>query len=274
MEYGSFAFTLGGTLKNIIKTSAAFEQVLANFLKDGEFLKNELFRIPAIRDALTLDRYKNLFSSQITKSHSDASSKVTVDHNTDFDRMFFAELSRRPDLISNVLSCLNSVRQNASKMRVLSVGSRTEAELFSLVNAGFSLQNIECVDLFSYTPYIKVGDINHLDYGDASFDVVFCGWVLEFCNDIPLACAELQRVTKKDGMICIGGMHHPSSVNMSDYNQLKHHEDRVWYCSIDSIRTHFNVSDDQWIFKSDIEQGDLDKRGEVIAIFKKEAANV
>ncbi len=261
-------------MKNIIETSSMFEQTLANFLKDKDFLRNDLFRIPAIRDAVTLDRYQNLFHSQITKSHSDASSKVTIAHNTDVERMFFTELSRRPDLISNVLSSLNSVRQNASHMRVLSIGSRTEAELFSLVNAGFSLQHIECVDLFSYTPHIKVGDIHHLEYSEGFFDIVVCGWVLEFCNDIPQACAEIKRVTKKSGMICIGGMHHPSSVNMENYNKRKKHEDRVWYCSIEAIKTFFNVTEDQWILKSGIEPSDLDKRGEVLAIFKNERSDV
>ena len=261
-------------MKNIIKTSEAFKQTLDSLLKDKNFLTNEIFRIPAVRDAVTLDRYKNLFNSQIAKSHSDSSAKVTIEHNTDFERMFFSELSKRPDLISNVLSCLNSVRHNSARMKVLSIGARTEAELFSLVNAGFHLDNIECIDLFSYTPHIKVGDIHNLEYENSSFDVVVCGWVLEFCNDIPKACSELKRVTKKGGIICIGGMHHPSSTNMAEYNKHKHHEDRAWYCSIEDIKANFKVKDDEFVFKSDIEPQDMDKRGEVVAIFKNGAANV
>ncbi len=261
-------------MKNIIKSSKTFGSTLTDLLQDKNFLKNEIFRIPAVRDALALDRYKNLFNSSIKTSHSDASSKVTIDHNTDFERMFFSDLSRRPDLISNVLSSLNSVRQNASRMHVLSIGSRTEAELFSLVNAGFCLDNIQSIDLFSYSPYIKIGDIHHLMYPNSTFDIVVCGWVLEFCNNISQACSEIKRVTKKGGIICIGGMHHPSSTNMKNYNKRKHHEDRAWYCSIDAIKAHFNVRDKDFIFKSDIEAGDLDKRGEVIAIFKNRANNV
>ncbi len=257
-------------MKNVIESSKAFEDQLKSIISEKSFLRNELFRVPAIRDALTLDRYQNLFHSQIAKSQSDQSSKVTIEHNTDFNRMFFADLSKRPDLISNVLSCVNSVRQNSSKMKVLSIGARTEAEFFSLVNAGFRLDNVECIDLFSYTPYIKVGDVNDLNYETSSFDVVVCGWVLEFCNDTPKACGEIMRVTKPGGYICIGGMHHPSSTNLNDYNKHKHHEDRVWYCSIDTIKKAFNVKDNSFVFKSDIEEADLDKRGEVIAIFKKE----
>ena len=261
-------------MKNIIEASESFKRVLANLLQDSGFLKNELFRIPAIRDALTLDRYRHLFGSRIAASHGGASSQVTIEHNTDIERMFFAELSKRPDLISNVLSSLNSVRQNASRMRVLSIGSRTEAELFSLVNAGFALPHIECVDLFSYSPYIKIGDVHQLAYPDAAFDIVVCGWVLEFCSDVAKACAEIKRVTKKGGIICIGGMHHPSSTNLQDYNKHKHHEDRAWYCSIPAIKQHFDVADADFVFKSDIEPADLDKRGEVVAMFKNGRADV
>jgi SAM-dependent methyltransferase len=261
-------------LKNSIKVSSDFKKELDKLLESPDFLQNELFRIPAIRDAITLDRYQNLFHSKINRLHSDESSNVTIAHNTDNQRMFFSELSRRPDLISNVLSSLNSVRQNASVMRVLSIGSRTEAEVLSLVNAGFSLRHIESIDLFSYTPYIKIGDIHNLEYPDNYFDVIVCGWVLEFSSNISRACSEVQRVAKDGGLICIGGMHHPSSIDLTNYNKHKKHEDRVWYCSIDAITKAFDVKQEQWVFKSDIEFNDLDKRGEVLAIFQKELAHV
>jgi len=255
-------------MKNIITSSDSFKIELNKLFKNKDFLKNEIFRIPLVRDMLTLDRFQNLFNSNILRSCNNESSEITIEHNTDFDRMFFTDLSKRPDLISNVLSSLNRVRQNSSRMKVLSVGSRTEAELFSLVNAGFCLENIECVDLFSYTPHIKIGDINSLQYSDEIFDISFCGWVLEFCNNIPNAVSELKRVTKKNGYIAIAGMHHPISMNIERYNESKHHQDRVWYCSISNIKKYFGLQYDDFVFKSDIEEEDLDKRGEVIAIFK------
>lgn len=261
-------------MKNQIEFSDDFEKTYRKLLDDKNFLYNEMFRVPAVRDALTLDRYQNLFNSQITKADSSQSSKVTVDHNSDFQRMFFADLSKRPDLISNVLSSINAVRQNSSRMKVLSIGARTEAEIFSLVNVGFNLKNIECIDLFSYTPYIKVGDVHQLDYEDDQFDVVICGWVLEFCNDIDRACREISRVTKPHGYICIGGMHHPISTNIEEYNKRKQHEDRVWYCNIDRIQSAFGVNEKSWVFKSEIEEADLDKRGEVVAIFKQKEKHV
>lgn len=261
-------------MKSVIAGSEGFEAHLRALVQTPDFLTNELFRIPGVRDALTRDRYENMFGAAIARSASDLSSKVTIEHNTDVERMFFDDLSRRPDLIAQPLSCLNRVRQNAGRMKVLSIGARTEAELFSLVNAGFHIDNITCVDLFSYSPHIRIGDVNQLGFADDAFDVVVCGWVLEFCNDIPRACGEILRVAKPGGYVCIGGMHHPVSSDMAAYNRLKLHDDRVWFCSIDAIRTAFGVSEGAFVFKSDIDEQDLDKRGEVVAIFQAEKAGV
>jgi malonyl-CoA O-methyltransferase len=130
------------------------------------------------------------------------------------------------------------------------------------------------VDLFSYSPHIKIGDVHALAYPDSSIDVVVCGWVLEFCSDVTKACAEIKRVTKPGGVICVGGMHHPSSTDMQDYNKHKQHEDRAWYCSIPMIKSYFGVADADFVFRSDIEPDDLDKRGDVVAIFKNATGHV
>ena len=161
------------------------------------------------------------------------------------------------------------VMMNSYKMKVLSVGCRTEAEIFSLVDAGFEIENITGIDLFSYTPKIKLGDVCNLDFASGAFDVVICGWVLEFVTEIEKAVREIKRVTKPGGLIAIGGMHHVVSVDLEKYNRRKKHEDRKWYASIDHIMETFEVSDKECVFKSEIAEEDLDKRGEVIVIFKR-----
>lgn len=255
-------------LASRIDHSKAFEAALEAYLASEDFRTNDALRLPRVRDLLTVDRFRNLFGAKMQTRDSDAVSAVTVEHNSDIDRMFFSELSARPDLISNVLASLNHVRQNSGRMKVLSVGSRTEAEVFSLVNAGFNIRNVTAVDLISYTPAITIGDINALDFPDDSFDVVICGWVLEFCTDIPRAAAELKRVARPGAYMAVGGMHHPVSLDMNAYNRLKRHEDRVWYCSIPAIAEAFHVAEPDFIFKSGVEPEDLDKRGDVVAIFR------
>ena len=251
-----------------IKHSSGFRNELLEYLRSDDLLVNECFRLPAVRDLLTKDRYFNTFSSEIEFGASDKVTAQAIDHNSDELRMFFHEMSLRPDLISKPLSCLNAVAMHAYKMKVLTIGCRTEAEIFSLVNAGFDINNIKGVDLFSYTPLIEIGDVTDLPYSDNQFDVVVCGWVLEFVTDIDKAVSEIKRVTKKDGFIAIGGMHHPTSLDLKAYNKRANHEDRVWYASVEGILAAFMVSHQDCVFQSEIYEEDLDKRGEVIVIFR------
>jgi len=56
---------------------------------------------------------------------------------------------------------------------------------------------------------------------------------------------------------------------LGKYNARKKHEDRKWYASVENIFKVFNVSDRECVFKSEIVEEDLDKRGEVVVIFKR-----
>ena len=125
---------------------------LDDFIQSAAFKDNECFRIPKVRDLLVLDRFKNIYQSEIITTSSNSITDQTILHNSSLERMFYSEMSERPDLISKPLSCMNSVMMNSYKMKVLSVGCRTEAEIFSLVDAGFEIENITGIDLFSYTP--------------------------------------------------------------------------------------------------------------------------
>jgi SAM-dependent methyltransferase len=252
-----------------IEYSADFEKKLEEFIQTKEFKDSECFRIPKVRDLLVLDRFKNIYQSELKTISSDSITGQTILHNSSLERMFYSEMSARPDLISKPLSCMNTVMMNAHKMKVLSVGCRTEAEIFSLVDAGFEVKNITGIDLFSYTPLIELGDVCDLAYPSETFDIVICGWVLEFVTEIEKAVLEIKRVTKPGGFIAIGGMHHPISVDLEKYNKRKKHEDRKWYASVDNIIKTFKVSNRDCVFKSEIAVADIDKRGEVVVIFKR-----
>ena len=147
-----------------IKWSKHFEDELTKYLNSKDCLFNDAFRLPHVRDLLTKDRFYNMFNSEINFGNSDSITSQTIEHNSDLERMFYSEMSNRPDLISKPLSCLNSVKMNAHNMKVLTIGCRTEAEIFSLVDSGFNINNITGVDLFSYTPMIEIGDVTNLKY--------------------------------------------------------------------------------------------------------------
>lgn len=252
-----------------ISYSKTFETELQKFFSSDEFQKNHAFSLPQVRDMLAIDRFSNIFDKKIETQQSKNVTAQTILHNTQTNRMFFKGTSLRPDLISKPLSCLNSVAMNAHKMKVLAAGCRTEAEIFSLVDAGFDIQNITGLDLFSYTPLIKIGDVCDLPQADSSFDIVVCGWVLEFISEIEAAVSEIHRVTKPGGLIAIGGMHHPSSLDLDAYNKRKKHESRKWFASVQNILDTFGAEHKDCVFKSDILECDMDKRGEVVVIFRK-----
>lgn len=99
------------------------------------------------------------------------------------------------------LSVLEQLHPSA---RILVVGPRTEGELLALVGLGFDPARIRGLDLISYSPWIDLGDMHDMPYGDASFDAVVAGWVLAYSDDMELAGAELMRVVRPGGVVAVG----------------------------------------------------------------------
>ena len=87
--------------------------------------------------------------------------------------------------------------------KVLTIGPRTEGEIFCLRAYGFKPENIRGLDLISYSPYIDVGDMHGMPYDDEAFDIVIASCVLVYSIDPEKACSEIARVVKKGGLVCI-----------------------------------------------------------------------
>ena len=188
-------------MKYCIETDDNFDNIFRQeFLKQHD-LAGILFDNPDFRDFLTNYRFKNILSEKFSYLDSEKSSNVTIAHNTDPNRMFYSEMSRRPDLITLPLRCLNSVVQNAHRLRVATIGCRTEAEIFSLVNAGFNPDKIDGFDLFTNSPYIRLGDVTNLSIQDGYYDIAICGWVLEFVTDLEAAASEFQCCHNSDDQL-------------------------------------------------------------------------
>lgn len=102
---------------------------------------------------------------------------------------------------------------NFKKAKILSVGPRTESEIFNLVGHGFKLKNIEAIDLQSYSKVIKLGDLLNIPFDNDKFDIVICGWVLSYTNKVQKGIDEMIRVTKNNGIICIGISDHDTKVS-------------------------------------------------------------
>lgn len=105
-------------------------------------------------------------------------------------------------LINPLMSCRFIDKKNA---KVLSVGPRTEGEIYNLICKGFSLKNITAIDLQTYSPLIKLGDIHNLELPDDYFDIIICGWTIAYSYNRAKAASELIRVAKNNSLLSISG---------------------------------------------------------------------
>jgi len=75
-------------------------------------------------------------------------------------------------------------------------------------------KNLEWVDL-------RCMDAEELDFPDASFDAVFCGFALFFLPDIPKALAEFKRVLRPGGILAVSTWGEDSQVDQLIGNAFK-----------------------------------------------------
>jgi hypothetical protein len=138
---------------------------------------------------------------------------------TSYNRSRLWEFFRvRTEKLMAVLRCIDAVPRDA---KVLVIGPRNEAEILLLSLYGFRLQNITGVDLFSYSPLIRLGDMHNLQFNDGTFDVVYTAWTLAYSYDVKRACAEIVRVAKSGAIIATGMSHTSkrSDLDLSDITQ-------------------------------------------------------
>lgn len=94
-------------------------------------------------------------------------------------------------------------KNNLKKQKILIIGPRNEAEIFSFASRGYLLKNIKAIDLFSYSPLVEVMDMHNLNFEDNYFDIVYAGWVIAYSDNKLKAFSEMERVTKKGGLISL-----------------------------------------------------------------------
>lgn len=182
---------------------------LAIFLKSltmhaGD-LPRQLLMVDLVRFLICFPRYawfylilkRVKFSPNITNGVS----KDTIEHNM---RGVGELAAPRSHLLIRPIISIDQVARNIRNLRVLSIGPRVEGEIYNLIGYGFSAKNVVGLDLFSYSPLIKVGDMHEMDFPDDYFDVVISGWVLGYSDKKQKAANEMLRVTKPGGIIAVG----------------------------------------------------------------------
>lgn len=218
---------------------------------------------PHVRRYLAMDRWKS--SSHTINLHEESSAGVTpgaIKHNRkELDQSIFGSFTRTLRLI-NPLAALDPVYSRAADLKVLSIGPRTEMEIFHLVGIGFKPENIIAVDLISSSPLIETGDMHNLQYADSSFDVVISSWVLNYSSDPQRVIDEMVRVCKKGGLVAIGLTYNPDVA----VNDVDNSESIVgsMHKSVDELKSRFGRKLDRIYFQH--EPDDVGKKGPVMLV--------
>jgi len=103
--------------------------------------------------------------------------------------------------LMNVLGSVHAIDRPSAE--VLCIGPRNEFELLLLASYGFSFRNVSAIDLFSYSPKIRLMDVQRMSFPDASFDVAYASLVLRYCPDAARACGEIARVVRPGGHVAV-----------------------------------------------------------------------
>ena len=106
---------------------------------------------------------------------------------------------RRTERLINVLRSIHEL--DVPNARVLNIGARNEMELLLMRLYGFRTPNITAIDLFSYSPLIRVMDMHQLDFQDNAFDLTYSAYTLRYSDQLERACREIIRCTRDGGLV-------------------------------------------------------------------------
>jgi hypothetical protein len=128
--------------------------------------------------------------------------QTTIEHNlgafNSGDAAF--GMARRMSLLLFPVAAL--CKDSLHTTKVLIVGPRTEDDIFWAKSLG--LYNTDGLDLFSYSPWIQVGDIHKSGIGSQSYDVVLLGWMISYSSQPQQVIDECLRILKPGGFLGIG----------------------------------------------------------------------
>jgi SAM-dependent methyltransferase len=128
----------------------------------------------------------------------DAHTVKVVDHNAN---QAWRITRQRTERLLNVMRSIRRI--DPRRARVLIIGPRNEAEILLFEAYGFVAQNIEAIDLFSVSPWIKEMDMHDLRYPADSFDIVYASYVLTYSDRLQTAVDQMIGVTKPGGLLAL-----------------------------------------------------------------------
>ena len=200
--------------KNLVLPSSFILEAVQLLIKQPELLLNiESLRVSyaklRIQQAQKLNEGKlNVSTHEFTDSENII--KNTFRHNLESLDPQIAFM--RPIGLLGPLLGMDQILNHLHETKVLIIGPRTEAEILWYISKGFNKDNVVGLDLFSYSEFIKTGDMHQIPFEDNSFDVVNFSWVLGYSSNQKQAVQEAYRVVKPEGLIGIGEQWDPTPI--------------------------------------------------------------
>jgi len=192
------------------------EKDLDHFFKFLMENPGHFFKVPHLCEKLAQLRMEKIGEKgiKVLQNVTEGVRDFTIDHNKQNLLKHAALL--RPHSLLCPLGAIDYISTNSANMRVLMIGPRSEAELFTLYGIGFHPDNVDAIDLISYSPLIDLGDMHDLQFGDNSFDLIVAGWVLAYSSDNQKAADEMLRVARPGAHIAIGCRSEPVFEGLED----------------------------------------------------------
>jgi SAM-dependent methyltransferase len=94
------------------------------------------------------------------------------------------------------------LKDRLDSARVLIVGPRSEDDIFWAKALG--LRNTIGIDLFSYSPFIRLADIHESGLPSRSYDAVLLAWMISYSSDPARVVEECKNLLKPGGYLGIG----------------------------------------------------------------------
>jgi SAM-dependent methyltransferase len=229
---------------------------------------DQLLLVDLIRYAVVASRFfwytrirRKLTTFDLNTKQSSAVAGNTISHNLKGLRDLAVN---RSHILVRPLSVIEALKVDA---RILSIGPRTEGEIFNLAAHGFVLNNISALDLISYSPRVRVGDMHQMPYPDESFDGVVVGWVIAYSDDPSAAAREIIRVTRPGGVVAVGVEYNPLSQEeiLRTAGYMPGSDLRITSC--DEILGFFGSAVDHVYVNHEVMERDRSQLGSLVVIF-------
>lgn len=158
--------------------------------------------------------------SVINNTYSDyAKSRSNAFDQFGINQYYFSP--KKIDLFALALSTVTSTTESWNQ-DVLYIGARTEGELFYFSTKGYDINRISCIDLYSYSSFISLGDMHSIPHSSSSYDTLLLTHCITYSEDPSLVFSEAFRVLRPGGILFVSiSLDHSVSKSKKDLDSQR-----------------------------------------------------